>query len=208
MELSSILLILLILAIVGAVVYFFYKWGKKEEYPTDNIKVVCFMPQYSSGFREGWFVKRIWGKKKSIVEFQPSDINFNKPQFIKNQRVVVKNSILDKYSTPKGIESNEIGYMYLFPHRADLFSKTDQKRYSKEFLEEVETIGEIDDIIEIKNNKEKIQKKLLMKTDGWDMFDDYVKKKKLLDKDIIQDIKSLRDDKKTFTPTSSGSGGF
>ena len=208
MELSSILLILLILVIVAAVVYLFYKWNRQEEYPTDNIKVECHMLQFSNGSKEGWFVKRIWGKKRSIIIFQPSDINFNKPQLVKNQRVVVKNSILDKYSTPKGIESNEIGYMYLFPHRADLFSKTDQKRYSKEFLEEVETIGEIDDIIEIKNNKEKIQKKLLMKTEGWDMFDDYVKKKKLLDKDIIQDIKSLRDDKKTFTPTSGSSGGF
>ena len=208
MELSSILLILLILAIVGAVVYFFYKWGKKEEYPTDNIKVICGMRQFSEGHKEGWFVHRIWGKNRSIIIFQPTDINFNKPQLVENQRVVVKNSILEHYSSAKGIESNDIGYLYLYPHRADLFSKTDQKRYSKEFLEEVETIGEIDDIIEIKNNKEKIQKKLLMKTDGWDMFDDYVKKKKLLDKDIIQDIKSLRDDKKTFTPTSGSSGGF
>lgn len=196
MAIGMAIVIIGVLIGLGVLIYSYVLTNRAEEFPKDNVRVINYQPQYADGYREGLLIERKWGKDRSVIEFRPSDINYNEIHKVKNQKVVVKNSLIDAYFYPKGVLSKECAYMYLLPPRVDLLSKPDRKMFSTKFLEEMEKVSATDDVVDIQRKREKVINDLLNLTEGKDMVSDYLENDKRLNKTMGDKIKELREDRK------------
>lgn len=173
------------LLILGGFIYIVILKSKEGEFPKDNIKVINFLSQYTNGYCEGFYLNKIFGDKRSIINFRPTDVDFNYAHKVGDQDVVVKNSLIETF--PKGTLSNEVSIMYLLPPDAESLPKDFRETtLGKTFANIIAKQNARDVALEVLKSKSNVEDDLLMRTEGKQRVKEFLEQNLELNKEIVK----------------------
>lgn len=180
-------------------------FGQKKV-PKDDTKFLNFMPQYTHGYRHGKIIEVIQGKRRKGILFMPSDIDkvelFNK----KVKNFVIQPELIwienDKFKQfPKGTASSRVHESWGLPPRAeDLGEEFKKNEIGQAVMNLIEDKNANKEETTILRSRINTQTKMLDKTEGLGLVDDYMTKSSEIMKDLA---KSTSAEKK---PTVLGPG--
>ena len=187
------IVVLFILSLITLILY-----NSKKEIPKDRVYVVNFLRQYTKGnYAKGYLISIKRGPTRSLVEYIPTDINYDKNQKIETQKVIVENNKI--IPMMKGSLSDNEGELWLLPPTSNDFPNEFKEIYfGKKIMKITEDINEKTEENEIIKLRMEAQNQLLRDVKGLNLVRDYIKQDKELMKDIMS--KTVKDEKQTFKP--------
>lgn len=180
--------------------------GKDEK--SDDILFKNFMPQYSKGHGEGSVIEFVRGGDRTGIKFMPRDINFVK--LLKdNEKIVIKPQLIwfenDKLiHFPKGTFSDHRHQLWgLPPNAEDLNDNIKKSPYGKALMSILEETNTSREETQVLRKRIIAQNKLVNKTEGLELVEDFMNK----NKEIWKDVSSIYSDTKKGGHTYGPVGG-
>lgn len=188
----TVLTTLAILAMVGFFVWVIIEGTSSNDVYKDNIKVYNYGSQYTNGYHEGYLTEQKRGPKRSIIKFVPTDVNFEKPKKVEEQRFVVDNNKIDRISK-SGLSEN-CTIMYLFPPKSeDLPEDFKKSNMGKVIMNLIEEKNNENETINILRKKDKNRLRVLERDEGDDIVGEWLEREKHLGKDVIDKYLQFKD---------------
>ena len=184
--------------IVGLFVWVLILKFKEEDEPTDDLIFRNFMPQYTEGYSMGSVIEVIRGEERTGIRFLPKDVDYvsafkkRKSIVLKPQLVWIENRKL--LSMHRGILSMHRNELWgLPPNPEDLPEAFKNTEFGKALMHFIESGNSDQEESNILRERIAVQNKLLKKTEGLGLVEDYFSKTS----EIIKDLGKLKGDKKT-----------
>jgi len=192
--------------IIGLTTWLVILKTQEIEEPKQEIRIDNYMTQHTNGYSSGAEVDIIKGDKRSLIIFEPRDINYNKlkklkkGEIIENQKVVVENSKIK--TLPMGDWSNEQTRKILLPPTPEDFPESLKKSsYGQILMRITEEINlenvEKDIIREGSNRKTKLLKEL---GDGEISIETISRMEKIFE-DMLKKGQDIKQKDRSFAPT-------
>lgn len=190
----------------GLIVWILILNFNQKKIPKDDTYFLNYMPQYTNGYRRGKIIEVIQGKRRKGILFMPTDVDkvqaFNNKQklVIEPQLIWIENDRFVQH--PKGSASARTHEAWGLPPKVEDYDegykKTEIGQAVMNIVEDKNAIKEEANILRKRIN---VQTKMLEKTEGEELVDEYMTKSSEIMKDLA---KSTGGDKK---PTVIGPGG-
>lgn len=174
------LIVVFVLSVIAVILY-----TSKKEIPKDRVFIINFLRQYTENdFAKGYQTKVIRGEKRSIVEYLPTDINYEKTKKIKPQKIVVQNDKI--IPMMKGTLSNHESELWLLPPKAeDLPQGLKESQFGKMIMEMIENINYKVEERDIIRSAMETQSSILKDTRGMKLAKEHIE----IDKGLLKDAK-------------------
>lgn len=164
---------------------------KEKEIPSDDAIFKNFMPQFTKGYSNGTINEIKQYDDRLGIVFTPKDVNLVNLFKNKNKIEITPEIIWVEKSKfkifPRGFLSGHRHEVWALPPRAEdlpeQFKKTDIGDFLMNSIEDSNSRNEETKIL---RNRVKVQNKLVTKTEGLELVDDYLSKVNEITKDVTK----------------------
>ena len=187
------------IAIFGLSTWLLLLIFKEQEEPTDDTIFKNFLSQYTNGYSYGTIIEIIKGENRTGIKFIPRDLDYvrlfkNRKKnkiIIQPQLIWIQNDKLLLFS--KGILSARRHEIWGLPANAeDLSDEIKKHEFGKVLMILTEMANSKTEEVDILRHRIKVQNKLVEKSEGLEIVEDYMNKSTEITKDIIKNINNSK----------------
>jgi hypothetical protein len=171
--------VILVIIIIGLVIYLFRKIYADKEDPEDSSILENYMPQYAEGYTDGVIDTEEMGDERVKITFYPRDIDYirlkKKLGIIKPLTIIYEKKFMEHFA--KGELSGHRSKVKGYPNDINLLPEgIKNKESGKALMDFIQSKKKQEDEIEVLESRTKNMKKILDKTSGFEIVEDYAEK--------------------------------
>lgn len=170
---------------------------KDEEDPLDDVIFKNYLPQYAKGHSQGVIIEVIRGDKRTGIRFMPRDIDYLALRRTKEKKIVEPQLVWFQdeklIAMPKGTLSSHRHELLGLPQNAeDLPSNIKKTVMGMALMQIIEAASANKEEVDVLRKRVVVQTKLVHKTEGYELVDDFMNKNAEINKDIIKHMSDIK----------------